>query len=87
MLDLRDILSGESHIGFDSGNLENYLHFEKLGADTVVHISSNGEFVTGFNAGKDVQRITLTGVDLVGVFTNDQDIIQNLLTQQKLITD
>jgi Ca2+-binding RTX toxin-like protein len=92
VLDLRDILSGESHVGLDSGNLENYLHFEKLEVgvgvfNTIVHISSNGEFVSGFNAGKDVQKITLTGADLVGVFTNDQDIINNLLIQQKLITD
>ena len=92
VLDLRDILSGESHVGLDPGNLENYLHFEKIDVgggifNTIVHISSNGEFVSGFNAGKDVQRITLTSADLVGSFTNDQDIIQNLLTNQKLITD
>jgi hypothetical protein len=34
-----------------------------------------------------VQVITLTGVDLVTGFANDQAIIQDLLTKQKLITD
>ena len=69
------------------GNLASYLHFEKSGADTIVHVSSNGEFAAGFNAAKDVQTITLTGVDLVGTFTNDQQIIQDLINNQKIITD
>jgi Ca2+-binding RTX toxin-like protein len=86
VLDLRDLLSGENH-DVGTGNLENYLHFEKLGNDTVIHISSNGEFVSGFNPSKDVQTITLTNVDLIGSFNNDQAIIQDLLTKQKLITD
>ncbi len=86
VLDLRDILSGENHT-VGTGNLGNYLHFEKLGTDTIVHISSNGEFATGFNPAKDVQKITLTNVDLIQSFTDDQAIIANLLANQKLITD
>ena len=86
VLDLRDLLSGENHL-VGAGNLASYLHFEKVGADTVVHVSDNGSFAAGFNAAKDVQVITLQGVDLVTGFANDQAIIQDLLTKQKLITD
>ena len=86
VLDLRDLLTGENHTT-GTGNLSNYLHFEKIGADTVLHISSSGEFTAGYNAAKEVQTITLTGVDLVTGFSNDQQIIQDLLTKQKLITD
>ena len=86
VLDLRDLLVGENH-DVGAGNLASFLHFEKSGADTIVHISSNGEFAAGFNAGKEVQTITLTGVDLVGSFTNDQQIVQDLLSKQKLVTD
>ena len=86
VLDLRDLLTGENHTT-GTGNLSNYLHFEKIGADTVLHISSSGEFTAGYNAAKEVQTITLTGVDLVAGFSNDQQIIQDLLTKNKLITD
>jgi len=81
-LDLRDLLQGEA-----GATLENYLHFEKVGTDTVVHISSNGSFSSGYNPAAEVQTITLQNVDLVGSYTNDQQIIQNLLNNQKLITD
>jgi Ca2+-binding RTX toxin-like protein len=86
VLDLRDILSGENHdIGV--GNLASYLHFEKSGADTIIHVSSAGEYAAGFNGAKDVQSITLQNVDLVSGFANDQQIIADLLTKGKLITD
>ncbi len=87
VLDLRDLLSGESHAGVDSGNLASYLHFEVVGANTVIHISNNGGFSNGFSPTKDVQKITLTDVDLVTGFADDNAIIQNLLTNNKLITD
>ena len=85
-LDFRDLLGGENHL-VGAGNLANYLHFEKIGANTVIHISNSGEYVAGFNAAKDVQVVTLTNVDLVTGFANDQAIILDLLTKQKLITD
>jgi len=85
-LDLRDLLQGETAVGVGA-NLEDYLHFEKVGTDTVVHISSNGSFNNGYNPAAEVQTITLQNVDLVGSYTNDQQIIQNLLDNQKLITD
>ncbi len=81
-LDLRDLLQGEA-----ADNLENYLHFETVGSDTVIHISSSGGFSGGYNSGNEDQTITLQNVDLVGSLTSDQQIIQNLLDTQKLITD
>jgi VCBS repeat-containing protein len=90
VLDLRDLLSGENHVT-GAGNLASYLHFEKVvvGPDTntVIHVSSQGEFAAGFNSAKEVQTITLLGVDLVGTNTNDQLIIQDMLNKGKLITD
>ncbi|MDD2932603.1 MAG: Calx-beta domain-containing protein [Methylotenera sp.] len=85
-LDLRDLLQGENAQGI-SANLEDYLHFEKVGGDTVVHISNTGAYGSGFNVSQDVQLITLQGVDLVTGFTDDQAIIQDLLARQKIITD
>jgi large repetitive protein len=85
-LDLRDLLQGETGLGVGA-NLDDYLHFEKVGANTVLHISNTGAFSSGFNAAQDTQVITLNNVDLVTGFADDQAIIQNLLTNNKLITD
>lgn len=86
VLDLRDLLSGENH-NTATGNLANFLHFEKSGSDTKVHVSSTGGFGGGFTAGAEDQTVILQGVDLIGVSTTDQQIIQDLLTKGKLITD
>jgi Ca2+-binding RTX toxin-like protein len=85
-LDLRDLLVGEAHGGTDVGNLGNYLHFEQSGANTVIQISTAGAFSGGYNVGAVDQRITLNNVDLTSL-GSDQQIIQNLLTNGKLITD
>ncbi|MEZ0209753.1 MAG: beta strand repeat-containing protein, partial [Methylophilus sp.] len=89
VLDIRDLLQGEN-----PGNLQNYLHFEKSGSDTIVHISSNGGFandahnVSGsFSSGNTTQQIVLSGVDITTGQSNDAAIINNLLAQQKLIVD
>ena len=86
-LDLRDLLVGESHSGTLPGNLDDFLHFEKVGTNTVVHVSSTGGFAAGYAAGIEDQTITLASVDLVGTFTNDNAIITSLLMNNKLITD
>ncbi|QLI81393.1 retention module-containing protein [Chitinibacter fontanus] len=80
-LDLRDLLQGEN-----SGTLTQYLHFEKSGSDTIVHVSSKGEFSGSNWAVKEDQIITLQGVDLTTA-GNDQAIINDLLKNGKLITD
>jgi Ca2+-binding RTX toxin-like protein len=87
VLDLRDLLTGESHVGVTPGNLSSYLHFEVVGGNTIIHISNNGGYSNGYAPTKDVQRITLTGVDLVQSFTDDDAVIQNLLTNNKLSVD
>ncbi|MDP2034757.1 MAG: tandem-95 repeat protein [Polaromonas sp.] len=96
VLDLRDLLIGETAgtlLGQD--NLANYLHFEQSGADAIVHISSTGGFAADPHAvgapssvvtGAEDQRILLTGVNLGGA-TTDQQVIQYLLQNGKLITD
>ena len=86
VLDLRDLLTGENH-ATGTGNLANFLHFEKSGGDTKVHISSAGSFGGGFTAAAEDQTVILQGVDLIGVSTTDQQVIQDLLTKGKLITD
>ncbi|MBN9698069.1 MAG: type I secretion C-terminal target domain-containing protein, partial [Zoogloea sp.] len=90
VLDLRELLQGESHSGTAVGNLGSYLHFERSGSDTVVHVSSNGGYTGGtFNPGATDQKIVLQGVDLTnsGALTNDTQIIQDLLTKGKLNAD
>jgi Ca2+-binding RTX toxin-like protein len=82
-LDLRDLLQAES-----AGTLTNYLHFEQSGSDTLIQISSSGGFTGGtYSAGATDQTIILNGIDLVGAYGTDANIITNLLSQGKLITD
>ncbi|NTV09949.1 MAG: type I secretion C-terminal target domain-containing protein, partial [Zoogloea sp.] len=88
VLDLKDLLQGETHLGNDAGNLGSFLHFERSGNDTVIHVSSGGGFSGGFAAGATDQQIVLQGVDLTNNNANsDTQIIQNLLQQGKLHTD
>jgi hypothetical protein len=91
MLDLRDLLVGEG-----SGSLANFLHFEQSGADTIVHVSTTGGFATdahtvgapsGAVSSAENQKIVLEGVNMIGVYTTDQQVIQDLLTKGKLHTD
>ncbi|AMC34710.1 retention module-containing protein [Janthinobacterium sp. B9-8] len=84
-LDMRDLLIGETHGSNDIGNLLNYLHVEKSGSSTVIHVSTAGEFNGGYNAAKEDQTIILQGVDLTGA--TDADILKNLLQNNKLIVD
>jgi large repetitive protein len=90
VLDLRDLLQGESHTGTATGNLGSYLHFEKSGSDTVVHVSSTGGYTGGtFTTGATDQKVVLQGVDLTngGALATDSQIIQDLLTKGKLSAD
>ena len=105
VLDLRDLLVGESHasntvslpatIGLNNaltitpheGNLANYLHFSTSGGNTVVEISSTGGFAGSYAPGAVDQVITLTGLNLVGSFSDDHQVINDLLQRGKLLTD
>jgi Ca2+-binding RTX toxin-like protein len=86
VLDLRDLLAGENH-DVGTGNLDDYLHFEKSGSNTIIHVSSTGEFSSGYSASREVQTIVISGVDLVGSMNTDQQIIQDLLAKGKLLAD
>ncbi|MEK8033714.1 Ig-like domain-containing protein [Ideonella sp. DXS29W] len=81
-LDLRDLLVGEN-----SGNLGNFISFEKVGSNTVLHISSSGGFSGGYNASAEDQTIVLQNVDLTNGFSTNAQIIQDLLNKGKLVTD
>lgn len=89
VLDVRDLLQGEN-----TSNLVNYLHFESVGSDTIIHISANGGYASdthhvsgNFSSGNTTQQIVLTGIDLTRGQTSDAAIIANLTAQQKLVTD
>jgi hypothetical protein len=84
-LDLADLLPS----GAGAGDLTWYLHFEQAGSSTLVHISTEGRFSSGFDANAVTQTIELQNVDLLtlgGGSTADQDVIQSLITNHKLIT-
>jgi Ca2+-binding RTX toxin-like protein len=94
VLDLRDLLVAENTSG-GVGNLQNYLDFDttSVAGQTTIRISSTGGFTGGtYAAGAEDQRITLTGVDLragLGLLASatDNQIIQELLTRNKLVVD
>ena len=98
VLDLRDLLQGE-HVGPNNaaGNLADYLHFEVAGGTTTIHISHTGGFAAdshsvnaAFTSSAETQKIVLNNVDLQSVYsgaTTDQQIITQLLNNNKLITD
>ncbi len=98
VLDLRDLLQGES-IGpaNSAGNLADYLHFEVSGGNTVIHVSHTGGFATdshnlggSYSSAAETQKIVLEGVNLQTLYsgaTTDQQIITQLLNNNKLITD
>jgi surface adhesion protein len=88
VLDLRDLLQGESLASGVVGNLTSYIHLTASGSDTVIQLSSGGGFASGFNAGAIDQTVVLQGVDLTSAGTlSDQQIIQDLLTRGKLVVD
>ena len=94
-LDLRDLLVGANHVGANPGNLQSYIDFDTTSnpGSTVVRISSTGGFAGGnYAAGSEDERITLQGVDLrsalnLGAAATDNQIITELLTRNKLVTD
>ena len=92
VLDLRDLLQGEGGVN----NLQNYLDFDTTSSpgNTILHISNTGGFVGGtYNTTAENQRVVFQGIiDLgnsLGLGTNatDTQIIQELITRGKLITD
>ncbi|MDD3592642.1 MAG: type I secretion C-terminal target domain-containing protein [Sulfurovum sp.] len=87
ILKLGGLLQGEAARGNTVGNLTEYMHFEISGSDTILHISTTGGFAGGFSEGDVDQQITFTGVDLVGDFTTDEEVIAQLLANGNLVVD
>lgn len=87
ILKLGGLLHGELARGNTVGNLTDYMHFEFSGGDTVLYISTTGGFSGGFDAGDADQQITFTGVDLIGDFTTDEEVIAQLLANGNLVVD
>ncbi|MEQ1488662.1 MAG: type I secretion C-terminal target domain-containing protein, partial [Methylotenera sp.] len=91
-LNLKDLLIGESA---SADVLDNYLHFNFTSGATIISISSAGNFADNNAAGQPYtaisvntdQQIVFAGVDLTVGLMTDAQVIQNLLSQQKLITD
>jgi VCBS repeat-containing protein len=92
-LDLRDLLQSEA-----GSSLDKYLDFEVSGANTILHISTTGGFAANTawasqpNTGAEDQRIVLQNTNLVADLglsgtPTDQQIINALLTQGKLLVD
>ncbi len=92
-IDLKDLLIAESN---DAETLSNYLHFETDGDKTTVHISAEGKFAHDAGGELDTNSVTenttqiiqLDGVDLTsGGSASDLQVIQNLISNNQLITD
>ena len=81
VLDLHELLVGESHVDTDPGNLGAFLDFNFAGGNTTITVKSSG-------AGTGDAKIVLVGLDLTaGNTLSESQIITNLLTQNKLIAD
>jgi len=99
VLDLRDLLQGEhTSLGVTSpavgsvaiSNLQNYIHIEIVGSDTILHISSTGSFSGTSNTGED-QTIKLSNVNLYTQLsiTNGDDalLLRTMLKNGTLVVD
>ncbi|UUZ49650.1 type I secretion C-terminal target domain-containing protein [Massilia sp. B-10] len=99
VLDLRDLLQGEhTSLGVTNpatasvaiSNLQNYIHIEISGANTILHISSSGSFSGTSNTGED-QTITLSNVNLYSQLSitngDDATLLRTLLKNGTLVVD
>ncbi|MBI5276957.1 MAG: type I secretion C-terminal target domain-containing protein, partial [Burkholderiales bacterium] len=88
-LHLADLLVGET-----SGTLQNFLHFEYTGGNTILHISTSGGFSAdthnvgaSYTTGNEHQQIIFQSTNLIGAFTTDAQVIADLVSKTKLVTD
>ena len=86
VLNVDDLLTGESGSGLDIGNLLNYIQID-TGANSTVHLSSDGQFATdGSNvASIQNQAIVLNGVDLSTYGGTDEAIIKAMINSGVLV--
>jgi len=78
VLNLTDLLVGESHSGTNPGNLDNYLDFTFGSGNTTISVKSSG-------SGAADQVIVLNGVDLTLGTSSDNDVISMMLAAGRLI--
>jgi hypothetical protein len=85
VLDLRDLLVGESHTGTDSGNLTQYLSFSQAGGNVNISVATHD----GSNTSQTIvlQNVTLSQLSGSMTDTSNATIIHNLLLNNKLVTD
>ncbi len=92
VLDLRDLLQGENTAG-GTGNLDHYLQFDTLGANTTIKVAPTGDFVPGdATSGTASQQIVIEGghflADLgLDTSASNVQIIAKLLQQGSLLVD
>jgi len=79
-LDLRDLLIGE-----ESGDLTRYLNIAFTGGNTIINISTTGNLLA--NGSNYDQQIRLNGVDITSGLTDQQQIINDLITKGALLVD
>jgi large repetitive protein len=86
------LLQGEA----GTSNLQNYLEFDRTTSpgNTILHISSTGGFAGGtYSSSAEDQQIIFQGITNLGnslglgTSATDGQIIQELITRGKLITD
>jgi Tfp pilus assembly protein PilW len=101
ILDLRDLLVGENvgtldhyvHIVYNSTNNSTIIQVNTSGGFTAGHNAETVAGATNFSStlvdvsGTVNQQIVLTNVNLTTLGTSDAEILNNLIAQQKLITD
>ncbi|TCJ17987.1 retention module-containing protein [Parasulfuritortus cantonensis] len=93
VLNLKDLLQGESHGLNNLGNLDQYIDVTTDGAgNTVIRVSSTGGFTGGtYTAAAEDQRIVLQNVDLYDQYGvshgQDADLIKAMVQQGALVTD
>jgi VCBS repeat-containing protein len=103
VLNLKDLLVGEAnngnsldgylHVVFNSTTNSTIIQINTAGAFTHGHVAETITGATNFSSafadvsGAVNQQIVLTGVNLTTLGTSDAQIINNLIAQQKLITD
>jgi len=79
-LDLRDLLIGE-----ENGDLTQYLNITFTGGNTVINVSTTGNLLA--NGTNFDQRITLNAVDITGGITDQQQLINDLISKGALLVD
>ncbi len=84
VIDVRNLLIGENY-----NNLSNYLHFTFSVATnaTTLSISTAGGYGAGYSLAQTSQTIVFTNVNLVGAYTSDAQVIDDLIARHLLVVD